>query len=148
VPFHRAECSLAGGLVDLLHAGQDRMAAFQRLDWDRALAWLRGRTGTDLAPEQEQAVRLALTERVAVLTGGPGCGKSFTVRSIVELARAKQAEIVLVAPTGGPPNGWLNSPATPLPPCTGCSSCSRAAIRSMTGTTRWTLTSWWWTSPP
>ncbi len=100
VPFHRAERSLASGLLDLLHAGQDRMAAFQHLDWGRALTWLRGRTGTDLAPEQEQAVRLALTKRVAVLTGGPGCGKSFTVRSIVELARAKQAKVVLVAPTG------------------------------------------------
>jgi len=100
VPFHRAERSLASGLLELLHAGQDRMAAFRQLDWDRALTWLRGRTGTDLAPEQEQAVRLALTQRVAVLTGGPGCGKSFTVRSIVELARAKEAKIVLVAPTG------------------------------------------------
>ena len=45
-------------------------------------------------------MRLALTSRVAVLTGGPGCGKSFTVRSVVELARAKGAKVVLAAPTG------------------------------------------------
>ena len=45
-------------------------------------------------------MRLALTEKVAVLTGGPGCGKSFTVRSVVELARAKKAKVVLAAPTG------------------------------------------------
>ena len=100
VPFYRAERSLASGLLGLRHAGQDRMAAFGQVDWDQALTWLRGRTGADLAPAQEQAVRLALTERVAVLTGGPGCGKSFTVRSIVELASAKGAKIVLVAPTG------------------------------------------------
>ncbi|MGE5131450.1 MAG: ATP-dependent RecD-like DNA helicase [Gemmatimonadota bacterium] len=100
VPFHRAERSLATGLLELLHAREDRMAAFQEADWGRALAWLGSRTGTDLAPEQEQAVRLALTQRVAVLTGGPGCGKSFTVRSIVELAAARQAKIVLAAPTG------------------------------------------------
>jgi exodeoxyribonuclease V alpha subunit len=68
--------------------------------WDKALGWLKGRTGAELAPEQEEAVRLALTEKVAVLTGGPGCGKSFTVRSIVELARAKRAKVVLAAPTG------------------------------------------------
>lgn len=53
-----------------------------------------------MAPGQEEAVRLALTKKVAVLTGGPGCGKSFTVRSIVELARAKRAKVVLAAPTG------------------------------------------------
>jgi exodeoxyribonuclease V alpha subunit len=100
VPFHRAERSLATGLLELLHADADRLAAFALLDWEKALAWLRGRTGNGLAPEQEQAVRLALTRRVAVLTGGPGCGKSFTVRSIVALATAKRAKVVLVAPTG------------------------------------------------
>jgi exodeoxyribonuclease V alpha subunit len=100
VPFHRAERSLAAGLLELLHTSHDRMPAFQRVDWDQALAWLRGRTGAELAPEQEQAVRLALTQKVAVLTGGPGCGKSFTVRSIVELAVAKKAKVVLLAPTG------------------------------------------------
>lgn len=100
VPFHRAEVSLAAQLLRLLRTERDRMPAFQDVDWDRALSWLGGRTGAELAPEQEQAVRLALTEKVAVLTGGPGCGKSFTVRSIVELARAKRAKVVMAAPTG------------------------------------------------
>ncbi|RSS83915.1 ATP-dependent RecD-like DNA helicase [Streptomyces sp. WAC06614] len=100
VPFHRAELSLTGQLRRLLHAEEDRMPGFQDVDWERALGWLAGRTGADLAPEQRDAVRLALTRKVAVLTGGPGCGKSFTVRSIVELARAKKAKVVLAAPTG------------------------------------------------
>ncbi|XNL79954.1 ATP-dependent RecD-like DNA helicase [Actinomadura madurae] len=100
VPFHRAERSLARGLLDLLDAPTDRLKAFADVDWDRALPWLRQRTGQALAPEQEEAVKLALTSKVAVLTGGPGCGKSFTVRSVVELAAAKKAKIVLVAPTG------------------------------------------------
>ncbi|GGT01124.1 ATP-dependent RecD-like DNA helicase [Planobispora rosea] len=100
VPFHRAELSLAGSLRALLRSSHDRMAVFQEVDWEVALEWLRGRTGADLAAEQAQAVRLALTEKVAVLTGGPGCGKSFTVRSIVTLARAKKAKVILAAPTG------------------------------------------------
>ncbi|GGW28993.1 SF1B family DNA helicase RecD2 [Streptomyces xantholiticus] len=100
VPFHRAELSLAGQVRRLLAAGEDRMAGFQDVDWDKALAWLVERTGAKLAPEQQAAVKLALTSKVAVLTGGPGCGKSFTVRSVVELARAKKAKVVLAAPTG------------------------------------------------
>ncbi|MHC0429745.1 SF1B family DNA helicase RecD2 [Streptomyces sp. O3] len=100
VPFHRAELSLAAQVLRLLRTDQDRMPAFADVAWDKALAWLADRTGAELAPEQEQAVRLALTRKVAVLTGGPGCGKSFTVRSIVELARAKKAKVVLAAPTG------------------------------------------------
>ncbi|MFG2391454.1 ATP-dependent RecD-like DNA helicase [Streptomyces lavendulae] len=100
VPFHRAELSLVGQVRRLLNAEEDRMPGFRDVDWDKALSWLAGRTGASLAPEQRDAVRLALTRRVAVLTGGPGCGKSFTVRSIVELARAKKAKVVLAAPTG------------------------------------------------
>ncbi|MDH2391678.1 ATP-dependent RecD-like DNA helicase [Streptomyces sp. HNM0663] len=100
VPFHRAELSLSGQLRRLLRAEEDRMPAFQDVAWDKALDWLASRTGAQLAPEQQSAVELALTSKVAVLTGGPGCGKSFTVRSIVELARAKKAKVVLAAPTG------------------------------------------------
>jgi exodeoxyribonuclease V alpha subunit len=100
VPFHRAELSVAAQVSRLLRSEEDRLSAFRDVDWEKALAWLVRRTGAELAPEQEAAVRLALTSRVAVLTGGPGCGKSFTVRSIVELARAKRAKVVLAAPTG------------------------------------------------
>jgi exodeoxyribonuclease V alpha subunit len=100
VPFHRAERALAGGLLRLLEDPADRLASFQAVDWPVALDWLRQSTGVTLAPEQEAAVRLALTQRVAVLTGGPGCGKSYTVHAIVTLAHAKRAKILLAAPTG------------------------------------------------
>ncbi|WP_030453811.1 ATP-dependent RecD-like DNA helicase [Herbidospora cretacea] len=100
VPFHRAERSLASTVLGLLRSSRDRLRAFADVDWPQALAWLKTQTGAELAREQDQAVRLALTEKVAVLTGGPGCGKSFTVRSIVTLARAKRAKVILAAPTG------------------------------------------------
>ena len=99
-PFFQAERALATSLRKLLAAQADRLAAFGSVDWEKALGWLRRTTGAALAPEQEETVRLALTSRVAVLTGGPGCGKSFTVRSVVELARARGARIILAAPTG------------------------------------------------
>lgn len=101
-PFHRAEISLANGLLRLLHAdGADRLAAFAAVDWDAAFAWhAKTRSGTGLAEAQREAVRTALTEPVSVLTGGPGCGKSFTVAAIVALARARRAKVLLVAPTG------------------------------------------------
>ncbi|MFC6090278.1 ATP-dependent RecD-like DNA helicase [Saccharothrix lopnurensis] len=94
--FHRAEISLANQLLRLLKTDEERMPAFGRVDWGRAFAWL----GAELEDKQRAAVRLALTRKVAVLTGGPGCGKSFTVRSIVRLALAKGARVVLAAPTG------------------------------------------------
>jgi exodeoxyribonuclease V alpha subunit len=86
VPFHRAETSLAAALLRLSSTPADRMPGFATVDWGKALAWLRARIGAELAAEEEQAVRLALTAKVAVLTGGPGCGKSFTVKSVITLA--------------------------------------------------------------
>ncbi len=99
-PFYHSERSLAASLRRLLSSRADRLAAFQAVDWDKALGWLKTKTSAELAPEQADAVKLALTQKVAVLTGGPGCGKSFTVRSVVELARARNAKVVLAAPTG------------------------------------------------
>src|SRR5579864_7374179 len=96
-PFYQAERSVAHALLRLHAARADRLGAFAAVDWDQALGWLRGRAGAELAPEQAAAVRLALTSRVAVLTGGPGCGKSYTVRSVVELAKAKRAKVILAA---------------------------------------------------
>ena len=100
LPFYRAEVSLASNFQRLLHTHQERLPTFQTVNWESALGWLKSQTSSTLAPEQEQAVRLALTQKVCVLTGGPGCGKSFSVRSLVQLAKAKHAKIVLTAPTG------------------------------------------------
>ena len=103
IPFHRAEVALAGGLRRLLEAPVDRLAWSHAVDWPVALGWLRQSTGMALAPEQSGG-QLALTQRVAVLTGGPGCGKSYTVRAIVTLARAKHAKVLLAARLAEPPS--------------------------------------------
>jgi exodeoxyribonuclease V alpha subunit len=106
VPFHRAERSLAGGLLGLLRAGRDRMAAFQQVDWGQALAWLRNRAGTELAPEQERAVRLALTQRVAVLTGALAAARVLrSVRSWSWRPPGRPRSCWL-PPPGGQPSGW------------------------------------------
>src|SRR4029453_9512267 len=75
IPFHRDEVALAGGRGRLVEAPAGRLASFQAVDWTVALAWLHQTTGMTLAPEQAEAVRLALTERLAVLTRGAGGGE-------------------------------------------------------------------------
>jgi exodeoxyribonuclease V alpha subunit len=42
-PFHTPERSLASALPRLLAAPGGRLSAFAAVDWDKALAWLRGR---------------------------------------------------------------------------------------------------------
>ena len=55
-----------------------------------------------LAPEQREAVKMALTQGVSVITGGPGTGKSMILRAILDIYRRQNPgkEICLCAPTG------------------------------------------------
>ncbi len=99
-PFRYAEIGVANRVRTLRDTRADRLAEFQTVDWDRAMTWLQETTGLELALEQRAAVVTALTQKVSVLTGGPGTGKSTTVRSVVELARAKKKRVLLLAPTG------------------------------------------------
>jgi len=52
------------------------------------------------APEQWAAVRAAFTARMSIVTGGPGTGKTATIRLLCAAAKVQQASIALVAPTG------------------------------------------------
>ncbi len=53
-----------------------------------------------LSEEQDMAVRRALSESVLVLTGGPGCGKTFTTNFIVQALEKLGRRIQIAAPTG------------------------------------------------
>jgi exodeoxyribonuclease V alpha subunit len=52
------------------------------------------------APEQVAAVRAAFASRLSIVTGGPGTGKTATIRLICAAAKAQNASVALVAPTG------------------------------------------------
>ena len=84
-----------------------RLATFARapvaVDLPRVQHWIDRYTqkrDITLSEEQRQAVELAASSRLLVLTGGPGCGKTFTTRTIVALWRAMSKTILLAAPTG------------------------------------------------
>ena len=74
-----------------------------KVDLPRVQRWLdryTEKTGITLSVEQRRAVELAASSRLLILTGGPGCGKTFTTRTIVALWRAMGKTILLAAPTG------------------------------------------------
>ncbi|MDO5302166.1 MAG: ATP-dependent RecD-like DNA helicase [Tissierellia bacterium] len=54
----------------------------------------------ELAPEQVQAVFFGVTESVAVITGGPGTGKTTAINTMVALLEGQGLEVKLCAPTG------------------------------------------------
>ena len=94
--LHRAERLIAERLLRIA-AGR---LPWPAIDAARALPWVERKTGLSLAPSQAKAVRLALTSKVVVITGGPGVGKTTIVDAILRILAAKGVEIVLCAPTG------------------------------------------------
>jgi exodeoxyribonuclease V alpha subunit len=70
------------------------------IDQIKALPWVEAQLGVTLAPGQRDAVRLALSSKVLVITGGPGVGKTTIIRSILHILKAKGVSPLLAAPTG------------------------------------------------
>ena len=56
----------------------------------------------DLVPEPEQwsGVQAAFGHRLSILTGGPGTGKTASIKLICSIAAEQKADLLLVAPTG------------------------------------------------
>jgi exodeoxyribonuclease V alpha subunit len=82
---------------------RQRLTSPVTVDLPRVRRWIerfREKTGIELSDKQQQAVEMAASERLLVLTGGPGCGKTFTTRTIVALWKAMGFSIALAAPTG------------------------------------------------
>jgi len=75
-------------------------AAYPPIDLEMAIAWSQERTGKNLATSQCAALRRALSQRLLVITGGPGVGKTTILRALLEILRAKKVRCQLCAPTG------------------------------------------------
>ncbi len=95
--LRRAEIVIAERMGRLAARGA---AGYPPIDFERALAWVQERTGKVLAASQSAALRLALEQSLAVITGGPGVGKTTLLNSVLKILRAKNVRCVLCAPTG------------------------------------------------
>ncbi|MGM9607803.1 MAG: ATP-dependent RecD-like DNA helicase [Oscillospiraceae bacterium] len=69
-------------------------------DLDRLLKEIQREQGITYAPQQEEAVRLAASRQVILLTGGPGTGKTTSLRGVLALFEALGLDTALAAPTG------------------------------------------------
>jgi exodeoxyribonuclease V alpha subunit len=94
--LHHAEQAIAKRLLTLTKS----KLPWPSIDADKAIPWIEQRTGLTLADSQKAAVRLALTSKVLVITGGPGVGKTTIVNAILRILAAKDMKLLLCAPTG------------------------------------------------
>jgi exodeoxyribonuclease V alpha subunit len=94
--LYRSEQAIASKLLSLIKT----RLPWAAIDADKAMPWVEQRIGIELAPSQRAAVRLALSSKVLILTGGPGVGKTTIVNAILRILLAKDVNILLCAPTG------------------------------------------------
>jgi exodeoxyribonuclease V alpha subunit len=70
------------------------------IDAERAIPWVERALGLTLAQSQREAVRLAISSKILVMTGGPGVGKTTLVKAILAILLAKGTRVEACAPTG------------------------------------------------
>jgi exodeoxyribonuclease V alpha subunit len=95
-PLYSAEQSIAAQ-IRRLKAGAVSLPDF---DADKAIPWVEQKLSIQLADSQKEAIRLALSSKLLVITGGPGVGKTTLVNSILTIMTVKGVKPLLCAPTG------------------------------------------------
>ncbi len=97
--YRRETAALEGELAERVRALVEGRPARLRERADAETAERPGAAG-ELTDEQRAAVAAAFQHRLSLITGGPGTGKTATIRAIVQDAAVQGARVLLVAPTG------------------------------------------------
>ncbi|MBC2705528.1 ATP-dependent RecD-like DNA helicase [Desulfobacula sp.] len=94
--FHVCETEIAKNFEQLKNFSK----SVRKIDSKKAVEWIKGQIKITLAKNQEEAVKKSLEEKVLIITGGPGTGKTTIINAIIKILKKAGAKILLAAPTG------------------------------------------------
>jgi exodeoxyribonuclease V alpha subunit len=94
--FHLSETNIAARLKTLINAPK----SIRAIEPEKALQWVQQQLDITLAQKQVEAVKRAVTDKVLVITGGPGTGKTTIIKAILNIFSQCGIRIMLAAPTG------------------------------------------------
>lgn len=98
-PFWHAENGSARLLRMLLRSPSELPPVTQQ-QWEAVFNHLAQKRNMHLTEKQQTAVQMAYKRKVTILTGGPGTGKSTSIRALLMLLRSRKIDVALAAPTG------------------------------------------------
>ena len=103
-PFYWAEVGIARQLLRLAHCTrqEDRLSELANTNFPTMFEYLATKDEAKLvlADRQKEGVVAALARPVAVLTGGPGTGKTTSMKALIRALSLKKKRVILAAPTG------------------------------------------------
>ena len=94
--YHASEA----GAADHLKALSASSKRFRDIDPDKAVSWVQEQLSITLAPNQVKAIKSVALNKVLVITGGPGTGKTTIINAILKIFARLRIRIMLAAPTG------------------------------------------------
>jgi exodeoxyribonuclease V alpha subunit len=94
--FHVSETSIANRLKTLINASK----SIRKIKTDKAIDWVQKQLSITLAEKQIEAIKCAAENKVMVITGGPGTGKTTIINAILKIFSKLKVKIMLAAPTG------------------------------------------------
>lgn len=95
-PLYLAEIGIAREIGRLTQTP----SVLREINIPKALEWVQAQLKLELAPEQATAVSAAVRQKVHIITGGPGTGKSTITKAILRITEKLTEKIILAAPTG------------------------------------------------
>jgi len=96
VPFYIAET----GIAQRLRALKESPSNIRPINPEKAIEWVQQKLNIELAENQKEAVILAASSKVLIITGGPGTGKTTIITAILRIFQQLKLRIFLAAPTG------------------------------------------------
>jgi exodeoxyribonuclease V alpha subunit len=94
--YYTAEKNLATRLKTLINSPQ----SIRKIDAEKAIQWIQEKLSINLAEKQIEAVKCAAENKVMIITGGPGTGKTTIINAVIKIFSAINTKIMLAAPTG------------------------------------------------
>lgn len=94
--FHVCEIGIANRLKTLTRVPK----SIRKIDSDKAIEWVQQQLAITLANNQLEAIRCSVENKIMVITGGPGTGKTTIIHAILKIFSKLKIRMMLAAPTG------------------------------------------------
>jgi len=98
--FHRGETGIARAVQRMLETPSSRLDKIQAYDPPALIAQAAAEANVELSDQQHTAIITTINHKISVLTGGPGTGKTTTLRSLIGALMMAGHTFALASPTG------------------------------------------------